>query len=200
MSKLPATIEEWTAPWEKDGETFDASTAKTWAFNLQKAVEREEDAHGVTKASLQTATDEKGQLEVKVTALEADTKVDDLKRENATLKAQAEAANQNARKTMIDAVKAEFGLTDKQAAKLDGADLEALRTDANETFGPPKSAEAPEGETPEQKVAREAAAAAAGGNSLNGPQRVGYRNAGDPADSGPPSKTKDEALAEIMAD
>lgn len=141
MAKLPK-FEDWKAPWEEEGaKAFDAEEAKKFVYNVKLEREREEDAHAATKTKLSETENEKAALAVKVTALEADTSLDDIKKENAELKAAAEKATQNARQVMLDAVKNEFGLTDKQVKKLDGDDLEALRLDAKETFGEPKQTE-----------------------------------------------------------
>lgn len=190
MSKLPEKIEDWTAPWEQEGKTFDAAEAKRWAFNLQKDREREETAHAATKDQLTAVTGERDTLKVENDALKADTKVSDLQRENAELKAAAEKANQNARKTMLDAVKAEFGLTDRQAAKLDGDDLEALRLDAKETFGEPSPGGKGDGESEKEREEEPKPGVQ--------PQRTGLRNAGDPSqDERGKLPSRDEVLAGI---
>jgi len=195
MAKLPSTVTDWTAPWEKEGaKPFDAAEAKQWAFNISQDREREEDAHAATKLLLNTAISERDAVTVERDALKADTTVSDLQRENAQLKADKERAEQASRKTMLDAVKSEFGLTDKQAAKLEGADLEALRNDARETFPNAKPKEGEEGETDEQKAAREAAA---GASSLSGPQGTGVRNAGDPNGQTATGPSAKEALEMI---
>lgn len=181
-------IEDWKAPWEKEGASeFDAAEARKYVYNVQVEREREKDAHTATKGELDTVKGERDTLAVKVTALEADTSVDDLKRENAALKAAAEEAQQNSRKVMLDAVKQEFGLTDKQVKKLEGNDLEALRLDAKETFGDPAPSGESEGGTGEQET---------GGTPASAPRRL--HNAGNPGDEdkgkGP---SKDEVLASI---
>lgn len=191
MTKLPEKIEDWTAPWEKEGASaFDASEAKKWCFNILRGQEREEEAHSATKAALETVKGENGELKAKVTALESDTSLDDIKRENAELKAAAEKANQNARKTMLDAVKAEFGLTDRQVNKLDGDDLEALRLDAKETFGEPSSESGSEKEGGESGTPPE-------GTPATQP-RGRARNAGDPGqDDRAKAPSREEVLASI---
>jgi polyhydroxyalkanoate synthesis regulator phasin len=40
VPKLPEKIEDWTAPWEREGQEFNAETAKTLVFNLEKSNEK----------------------------------------------------------------------------------------------------------------------------------------------------------------
>ncbi len=186
MSKLPDRFEDWTPPWKAKGEALDEDQAARLIYNVTKEREREEDAHAATKETLSTVTGEKDSLLVENTALKADTSIDDLKRENAELKAAAETASQNARKVMLDAVKNEFGLTDKQVSKLEGDDLEALRTDAKDTFGEPKGEKEEPGEEGEKEV-------------LGGPRQTGRaKNAGDPNEAERTrTPSRDEVLASI---
>lgn len=56
MAKLPEKIEDWTPPWEKNGEEFDAEMATTLIFSLEKAGEK-------LKADKSTALREKREVE-----------------------------------------------------------------------------------------------------------------------------------------
>lgn len=195
MAKLPANESEWQAPWEKEGAgEFDSARAKTLLFNVHKEVEREQDAHAATRATLQSVTGEKDALQVEITALKADTSLDELRRENATLKADAEKAQQSARSVMLDAVKNEFGLTDRQVAKLDGDDLEALRLDAKETFGEKRTTEGEPGGKGDDDDDDDDKGK--GGAPKTQPDRL--RNPGDRGQQGRGKEpTDEEALAQI---
>lgn len=192
MPKLPEKIEDWTeAPWEKEGAgEFDPARAKELVFNISKNLEREQEAHSATKETVGTLTTEKDALIVRVETLEADTSADELKTENARLKQEAETARQQGRKAMLDAVGAEFGLTDKQKAKLDGDDIEALRLDAKETFGDPKPSTPGEGEQGQSEEAQ--------GTGMSGQPRTDLRNGGTlPTGSPNTGPSRDEVLASI---
>lgn len=197
-------FEDWKSPWDKSGETFDAERARKYVYDVQLERHNTNETLAAAKADMTTLTAEKSALETKVAALEKDGgDVAALKSQIADLQTKLDTAAEQTRQSMLAAVKEEFGLTDKQAKKLEGDDLEALRTDARETFGDPVVEETPpegegEGEGEKKETDGEEKATAPAKRTpapVTAPRRV--RNGGDPAQDAPKRATAEEVLAKI---
>lgn len=133
MGKLPEKFEDWRLPWKED--EFDSDKAARMVFKLKQGFEELQDT--VTKrdeqiatltADLDTAkaaksgTDEEAQAELK-----------DLRKENRTLKeAEAKSLPADEKKIWQLTAAVEFGLTEKQALRLQGDDLDAIKADAKD--------------------------------------------------------------------
>lgn len=126
MGKLPK-FEDWTPPWGKDDETFDAEKAKKYIYDLTR------DKETLTAEKAQVAQD-RDQHKAKVEEFESKdlSEVDRLKREleqaKAAPKEDAEARLENARLTLA----LDNGLTAKQAKRLRGSTPEELEADLPE--------------------------------------------------------------------
>lgn len=199
-------FEDWKSPWDKSGETFDAERARKYVYDVQKERSDTNDELTTAKQTVATLTAEKSGLETKVATLEKDGgDTAALKSQIADLQTKLDQAAEQSRAAMLAAVKEEFGLTDKQAAKLDGDDLEALRTDARETFGDPVAEEAggdgeddeeesdddKEEETPPTPAPVKRTAP-----PVSAPRRR-VKNGGDPTPNQPKRATAEEVLAKI---
>lgn len=197
-------FEDWESPWDKSGETFDAERARKYVYDVQKERATTNDELTTVKQTVTALTTERDALQTKVTTLEKDGgDAAALKSQIADLQTQIDQANQTNRETMLAAVKEEFGLTDKQAAKLDGDDLEALRTDARETFGDPVEEETPPGddedddENDEDEETPPAPAPVKRTPPPTSAPRRRVKNGGDPTPNAPKRATADEVLAKI---
>jgi len=80
------TIEEWKAPWEKNGTEFDAETAKKLIYNMERNAHTAAEEHRTKVEGLQTQL-----TEAETKATEATNKVHEL--EDAQIKDAAERAN-----------------------------------------------------------------------------------------------------------
>lgn len=142
-------FEDWKAPWETKGTDFDAEQAKKAIYKLTRQAHIDAEKHQTelttVRGELETEKTAKADLQKKVNEAE-DAKITDaqeranaqLKRELAELKElitggaapEKEKAGENfdADKARLE-VALELGLTKAQAARLQGATLEELRTD-----------------------------------------------------------------------
>lgn len=133
MGKLPEKFEDWRLPWKED--EFDSDKAARMVFKLKQGfeelqgtvAERDEQIATLT-ADLDTAkaaksgTDEEAQAELKA-----------LRKENRTLKeAEAKSLPADEKKIWQLTAAVEFGLTEKQALRLQGDDLDAIKADAKD--------------------------------------------------------------------
>lgn len=192
---------DWKSPWDDSQEPFDAERARKYVYDVQKERETTKEELTTAKQTVTQLTSDRDALATKVTALEADgSDVTQLKSQLAELQTQLDQQQAATRQTWLDAVKTEFGLTDKQVKKLDGDDLEALRTDAIETFGEPTPNDDGEDDkdkpddgdddkdkpdpTPPARIL-----------PVGGPRRV--RNLGDPAPNEPKRPSVEDVLAKI---
>lgn len=195
-------FEDWQSPWDKSGETFDAERARKYVYDVQLERENSKEELTTAKQTVTTLTAEKSALETKVATLEKDGgDVAALKSQIADLQTKLDQAAEQSRAAMLQAVKEEFGLTDKQAAKLDGDDLEALRTDARETFGDPVENE-DEGEEEDEEIEEDEETPPAPAPVKRTPPpttapRRRVKNGGDPTPNQSKRATADEVLAKI---
>jgi hypothetical protein len=148
------TLEEWKAPWEKNGTEFDADTAKKLIYNMERNAATKAEEHRAKVEELQTEiTTVKGDLETskaKVNELE-DAKITDAA-ERARVQTERElkemrellekaitpqpAGQQTGTEqtgvTEVDKLKAamRYGLSEEDAARLVGTTKEELDADA----------------------------------------------------------------------
>lgn len=133
MGKLPEKFEDWRLPW-KD-EEFDADKAARMVFKLkqgfeelQETVSQRDETIATLTADLDTekarksGTDEEAQDELKA-----------LRKENRELKSsEAKSLPADEKKIWQLTAAVEFGLTEKQALRLQGDDLDAIKADAKD--------------------------------------------------------------------
>lgn len=149
------SFEDWKAPWEAEGKELDPDTVKRLVYNLKKSESEHKEELGAKDEKIQERDDalkvykeaeDKARREAETDAekaarerVESEKAVADAKRENDLLRVQLKT-----------------GLTDTQIERLRGATYEELLADAEDFKKDLKPADEHEGETDEERAAREA--------------------------------------------
>lgn len=134
-------FEDWTPPWEKRGEDFDADTAAKFIYNLQRDADAEKAKRTKLEADHQTEvtklTEERDELQGKVTEHEEAelSEVERLRKQVERLQAKPDTSSTKKDGDNLEAARLRIalnkGLTEKQAARLVGDTAEALEADAD---------------------------------------------------------------------
>lgn len=135
MAKLPEKIEDWTPPWEKRGEDFDAETAKELIFTLmhsEQTLKAEKAASARSLADVQSKlTEAENRLAAKPQDEAAkDAEISTLRTKVSKLESEGRQEDQALIQRLEVAI--EHGLTKRDARRLVGDTLEELEEDAAE--------------------------------------------------------------------
>lgn len=130
------SAEEWKAPWEEEGKDFDAELARTFAYNEKKRAHDFEQANKELKKSAREAAEAVKALESAEAerARAGESAAEKAEREAAARVEEVEAKNKELSETVktnhLLKVQLETGLTERQASRLSGDNLEDLLADA----------------------------------------------------------------------
>lgn len=158
-TKMPATFEDWTPPWEKNGTEFDAETAAKMIYNLKREIETEGEKASAAKADLQARLDAANtaltEATGRVNALEDEKITDAAERQQVQFKREMEGLRDEFKQMLLGSraeagsgeqpegsagtqgvtsedrlrVALATGLTEQQAARLVGNTYEELLAD-----------------------------------------------------------------------
>lgn len=123
-------LEDWKAPWEKDGAEIDPDKAKGFVYAIKKAAHEAEEKAKADIKERDEALDVYKKAEAEA-ARANETATEKQAREIAELTEKLNKAS-NPRETLILEVALEKGLTKKQALRLVGNTKEELEADADE--------------------------------------------------------------------
>ena len=151
MTRTPDTIEEYTAPWEKDGEELDAERAKKLLYNVLRERDNAQRELAAAKTSVTTLTAELDQAKTAAAegARDGETQIQAVQRQLDELRTQTEKERtETTRENARLKVQAEMKLTDAQAKRLVGSSYDEMKADAEDLLGAfkPESADKEDGE------------------------------------------------------
>lgn len=146
-NKLPATVEEWTAPWEEEGAELDPAVLKKLVFNLKKSeIDLEAKVTELNTAVETFKEADKASKDALEKALEGAT---------GKLKEQLEEAKAAAAAADKKALRLELGLDEDTFNLLKGDTVDELRAAGEKLKAKLGTTETEVEETDEQKAERE---------------------------------------------